>query len=229
MTEQFRLPLIAAFTCVCVTAFAAPTRDVPVISDLRGGGGGEPYTIQSDGLGAYMHTAKGSSGVESHIQSGGGYEIDLYYFTSNRRLSFDFSHEVVGTTTGSGPATFITVPARLITKCPTGFSLLTMTLGQSFDCPLAGRFDWNGRTFLTRMNTAEYPGSTHPTITCTAADLAGQCSTWTIEACSASVDKAAICGDDVMTLMEEKTAKGKITEVKVGDYYMNFHITAHKR
>jgi hypothetical protein len=226
---EFRLPLVAAFACLCVTVFAAPTRDVPVISDLRGGGAGEPYTIQSDGLGAYMHTARGSSGVESHIQSGGGYEIDVYYFTSNRRLSFDFTHEVAGTTTGSSPATFITVPARLITKCATGSSLLTMTLGQSFACSLAGRFDWNGRTFLTRMNGAEYPGSTQPSITCTAADLAGQCSTWTIEACSPFVDNTAACGGDVMTLMEEKTAKGKITEVKVGDYYMNFRITAHKQ
>src|SRR5262245_57452244 len=83
---------LVGFAFVCVTLSAAPPRDVPVVSIIDGGGPADAtHTFQSDGLGPYVHTAKGSSGVESHLQAGGDYELDVYYFSSNRRLSYRFA------------------------------------------------------------------------------------------------------------------------------------------
>lgn len=207
---------------------AAAAKDVPVITFITGTGAGDlTHTIQNDGFGEYRHTAKGTTGVESHIQAGGDYEIDLYYFTTNRKLSFDFSHPVSAITISGAPDGFVTLPARLITKCAsTSHNLLTMTATDSpLECPLAGRFDWNGRVFLTRMNPINYPGSTYPSISCEGNDASGKCNQWKMTACSANVDGTAACAaESVMTLMEEKTAKGKVSEVKVGDYYMNFEL-----
>jgi hypothetical protein len=96
-TEQIltsRLATSAAViaSVVCAHTLAAPpAKSLPVISTFIGEGAADTlHTIQSDGLGPYRHTVtKGSTGVESHIQGSGGWELDMYYFTSNRQLYFD--------------------------------------------------------------------------------------------------------------------------------------------
>jgi hypothetical protein len=216
---------------VCVTLSAAPARDVPVISIIDGGGPGDvTHTLQSDGLGPYVHTATGSSGVESHLQQGGDYELDVYYFTSNRRLGYRFDAEnlLSGTPLAAG---LFTTKARLIIKCGSSTeNMLNMVEGETLHCPMAGRFDWNNRVYLTRMGGAGYPNSTPPTIACTGTS-AGSCAAWTISSCQLPTDPATGSCDNagVMTLLEEKTVKGKITEVLVGDFTMRFRIAATKQ
>jgi hypothetical protein len=216
---------------VGITLAAAPPRDVPVISIIDGDGPGDPTrTVQSDGLGPYVHTVKGSTGVESHIQSGGGYELDVYYFTSNRRLGYRFAAEnlVSGSPLASG---LITTRGRLIMKCDsTTGNMLTMVEGATLQCPMAGRFDWNTRPYLTRMGGVGYPNSTPPTITCTATS-GGACAAWTISSCQQPTDPVTgSCGSaGVMSIFEERTVKGKVTETWVGDFTMHFRIAATKQ
>jgi hypothetical protein len=215
----------------CMTASAGPARDVPVISVIDGAGSTDTaHTIQSDGLGAYTHTAKGTSGVESHIQEGGDYELDVYYFSSNRRLRYRLAPDnlVAGSAVA---ADLITTIGRLITKCGSSTAnLLTLTEGATLTCPMAGRFDWNGRVYLTRMGGLGYANSTAPTIACTATSN-GRCSAWTISSCQVPLDATnGSCADaGIMTVLEEKSVKGKVTEVWVGDFFMDFRIAANKQ
>jgi hypothetical protein len=216
---------------ISITLSAAPARDVPVVSMIDGDGAGDvTHTMQSDGLGPYVHTARGTSGVESHIQEGGDYEMDVYYFTSNRRLSYRFAAEnlLSGTALASG---LITTKGRLIMKCGSATNnMLTMVEGAVLHCPMAGRFDWNNRVYLTRMGGVGYPNSTAPTIVCTATS-GGTCAAWTISSCQVPTDPATgACNNaGVMTLLEERTAKGKVTEIRVGDFTMEFRIGATKQ
>lgn len=225
--------LIPSAVCalVCATLSAAPARNVPVITVIDGGGSADvAHTLQSDGLGPYVHTARGPSGVESHIQEGGDYELDVYYFTSNRRLSYRFAAENLlnGSSLASG---LITTKGRLIIKCGSSTdNMLTMVEGATLHCPMAGRFDWNNRVYLTRMGGVGYPSSTAPTITCTATS-GGTCAAWTISSCQLPTDPATgSCGNaGVMTVLEERSAKGKVTETWVGDFTMQFRIAATKQ
>ena len=224
---------LAALGCslVSVTLASAPPRNVPAISVIDGGGSADlAHTIQSDGLGPYIHTAKGTSGVESHFQEGGDYELDVYYFTSNRRLSYRFSAEnlLSGSAIASG---LITTKGRLIIKCASSTNnMLTMVEGATLHCPMAGRFDWNNHVYLTRMGGVAYPNSTAPTISCTSTS-GGRCSAWTISSCQLPTDPATGSCDNagVMSILEERTAKGKVTETWVGDFTMQFRIAATKQ
>ncbi len=219
------------FALVCVALSAAPVRNVPVISVIDGDGSADlTHTFQSDGLGPYLHTVKGNSGVESHIQQGGDYELDLYYFTSNRRLSYRFAAENLlnGSPLASG---LIATKGRLIIKCGSSTNnMLTMVEGAILHCPMFGRFDWNNRVYLTRMGGVEYPNSTPPTIACTATS-GGTCAAWTISSCQLPTDPATgLCANaGVMTVLEERTAKAKVTETWVGDFTMQFRIGATKQ
>ena len=221
----------AGCALVCVTLSAAPVRDVPVISIIDGGGSGDVmHTVQSDGLGPYVHTARGTSGVESHLQQAGDYELDVYYFTSNRRLSYRFAAEnLLSGSSLSGD--LITTRGRLIIKCGSSTdNMLTMVEGATLHCPMSGRFDWNNRVYLTRMGGVGYPNSTSPTIACTGTS-GGTCAAWTISSCQLPTDPATGSCDNagVMTVLEERTAKGKVAEIWVGDFTMQFRIAATKQ
>lgn len=224
---------------------AAPSKDLPVISTLMGQGPADTLrTIQSDGLGSYQHSARASSGVESHIQGAGAWELDVYYFTTNRRLYFDLRNLVAGSAGPDAPTAIVVAPGRLITKCnSTTQNFLQMNPSEPlYDCSLHGRFDYNGRALLVRMDEASFPGTRNVKVSCTGTDPANpaQCHHWRIDTCTAE-DSAGLCTQwgfadgpvdltaNVMTILEETTTKGKITTRKVGDYYMQFEIYASKQ
>ncbi|HVH58552.1 MAG TPA: hypothetical protein VM791_19960 [Vicinamibacterales bacterium] len=230
--------------CVHVMA-AAPAKDLPVISTLMGEGPSDTLrTIQSDGLGSYRHSAKASSGVQSIIQGAGGWELDVFYFTTNRRLYFDLRNLVEGSGALDAPTTMVTAPGRLITKCnSTTENFLQMNPNSSlYNCALHGRFDYNGRTLLVRMDEASFPGTRNVKVSCTGTDPANpaRCHHWRIDTCTAQ-DSAGLCTQwgfdngpvdltaNVMTILEETSSRGKITTRKVGDYYMQFEIYASKQ
>jgi hypothetical protein len=237
------LVLVGVVLAAAVTA-GAPSRDLPVVSTLVGAGPLDlVHTVQGDGMGSYLHNVKGTSGVESHIQEAGAYELDVYYFTSNRRLYFDLRNVVPGSDTVTAPRGTMVVPGRLITKCTATLNLLTMEPTIPLvNCALHGRFDYNGRVMLIRMDEAAFAGTKNPRITCTGTNPANsaQCQNWKIETCT-GVDASGACtqwgfGHDtidiranVMSILEEKTSKGKVTEQKVADYYMQFEIYASKQ
>ena len=244
MKSRLPISLCITFLFLSATSFtAAPTRGVAVVSSFVGAGLGDPQTIQSDGAGPYIHNVKGTSGVESHIQDSGAYELDVYYFTSPRRLYFDLRNMVPDTGTAGAPQNVVITPGRLITKCSATDNLLTMDPTQPLDsCALHGRFDYNGRTMLVRMDPAAFPGTKNVRVSCTGVDPtnAAQCHNWKLQSCS-GVDAGGNCTQwgyaaetfdrtaHIMTLLEEKSSKGKLTTVKVADYYMQFEIYASKQ
>ena len=216
---------------VCARPSAGPTRDYPVNSTLRGTGWTDTaHAIQSDGGGDYIHAVRGSSGVESHLQSGGGWELDVYYYTTPRKLAFNLPAPVPGSAVSGAPTGFIVAPGRLITKCPiAGENLLAMNPTVPIhSCALDGRFDYNGKTYLVRMDPARFPTSTLPRISCTGTNPANsaECRHWRIDTCAPEdIDG---CSAGVLTLAQESTTtKGKTTVVKVADYLVTFEIDVH--
>ena len=240
-----RLAVLPAIAFVCLSGASFSARgagDIPVVSTFLGVGT-DPYTIRSDGA-PYVHTLKGTKGVESHIQELGAYELDMYYFSSDRRLYLDLNNLVPGTGTASSPLGVVLTKARLITKCDSTQNLLTMDPTQPLDsCALHGRFDYYGRTMLIRMSADEFPGTKNVRVSCTGTNPAdgSKCQNWKLQTCS-GVDATGQCNQwgydeglpfdqeaNVVTLLEEKTTKGKVTTTKVGDYFMQFEIHATKQ
>jgi hypothetical protein len=219
---------------------------LPVISTFVGEGVTDTlHTIQGDGLGPFRNTVtKGSSGVQSIVQASGGWELDVYYFTSNRRLSFDLRNPVPDSTVAGAPSGIVVAPGRLITKCgSTTENFLQMNPALPlYNCSLHGRFDFNGRAMLVRMDEAAFPGTRNVKVSCTGVDPANpaQCQHWRIDTCRAQ-DAAGACTQwgfqdgpvdltaNVMTLLEESSTKGKLTTRKVGDYYMQAEIYVSKQ
>lgn len=245
MKSPISLSLSFAVVFVSGASFtAAPARNLPVISTLVGTGPADLiHTLQSDGAGPYLHNVKGGSGVESHIQESGAYELDVYYFTSSRRLYFDFRNIVPGTESASAPRDTVIAPGRLITKCDSTTNLLNMDPSAPLDsCALHGRFAYNGRTMLVRMDAAAFTGTTNVRVTCTGTDPANssQCHHWKLQTCS-GLDAGGNCSQwgyanetldmtaNVLTILEEKSTKGKVTTAKVAEYYMQFEIYASKQ
>ena len=221
------MALIAALLHARPSA-APPTRDVPVTSIVWGAGPADAaHTIQSDGSGPYVHAVQGSSGVESHIQSGGGWELDLYYYTTSRRLAFNLPAPIPGSSGGAAPTGFIVAPGRLITKCPVaGENLLAMDPAVPIhSCALDGRFDYNGQTYLVRFDEARFPGTRHPRVSCTGVNPGNtaECVRWHIDSCGPG--ETGACTPAVMSLAQEvRTSKGKVSVVRVADYAMQFEI-----
>jgi hypothetical protein len=231
MSMRHPLAIALVLALAYVSTSAGPVRDYPVTSILWGNGPDDTaHAIQSDGTGPYAHTAKGSSGVESHLQEMGGWELDVYYFTSSRRLAFNLPVPVPGSAVGAAPSGFIVAPARLITKCPLpGENLLQMTpTVPVYSCALDGRFDHNGKTYLIRMDPARFPGSTQPRITCRATNPANsnECRQWRIDTCAPEEGDA--CTPGVLTLAQESASKGKSTVVRVADYLVRFEIDIYR-
>jgi len=221
------LGVLAATICARPSA-APPARDIPVRSIIADvGPDNVAYTIQSDGNGPYVHSVQGSNGVESHIQSSGGWELDLYYFTTSRRLAFNLPAPIEGSSNGSAPTGPMVVPGRLITKCPVaGENLLAMNPEVPIhSCALDGRFDYNGKTYLVRFDESRFPGSRHPRISCSGTNPQNpsECVWWRIDNCGPG--ETAACTPAIMSLAQEvRTSKGKTTVVKVADYPMRFLI-----
>ena len=245
MKSRVSLSLSIAIAVLSSASFtAAPARNLPVVSSLVGAGAADlMHSIQNDGAGPYLHAVKGTSGVESHIQESGAYELDLYYFTSSRRLYFDLRSIVPGSETATAPRDIVIAPGRLITKCDSTNNLLNMDPTVPLDnCALHGRFDYYGRTMLIRMDAAAFPGTKNVRVTCTGTNPAdnSKCHNWKLETCS-GVDGGDNCTQwghanetldmtaNVMTVLEEKSTKGKLTTTKVADYYMHFELYASKQ
>src|SRR5829696_4775493 len=235
----------SAVFAICAHPLAGPTKAIPAITTFVGEGAADTLrTFQADGLGVYRNTVtKGTQGVQSIIQTSGAWELDAYYFTSNRRLYFDLRNPVADSTIADAPSGIVVAPGRLITKCgSTTDNFLQMDPAVPlYNCSLHGRFDYNGRTMLVRMDQA-FPGSRNVKVSCTGVDPANAsvCQHWRIDTCTAQ-DAAGSCTQwgfqggpvdltaNVMTLMEEGSTKGKLTTRKVGDYYMQAEIYVSKQ
>ena len=200
--------LCVTILCLSSASFtAAPARNLPVVSTLVGTGT-DPHTIRSDG-GPYIHNARGTSGVESHIQEAGAYELDMYYFSSDRRLDFDLNNLVPGTGTAAAPTGVVLTKGRLITKCSSTHNLLNMDPTLPLDsCALHGRFDYFGRTMLVRMDAIDFPGSNNVRVTCIGTDPANSswCQNWKLQTCS-GVDEGGQCIDGDMLKAPPSTIK----------------------
>jgi hypothetical protein len=186
---------------------------------------GFPATIASDGLGSYIH---GVNGVTSWLTSNGynGIAFGDWQFgvldspsrIVNQSLLMEDAVQPGDphyTAPASPPFGFGTQAAKshVEVKCTlVNRSMLTMTAGQTFTCPLPNRFAVNGQDY--RLDAAYswtgHPETTDVQVRCNTADANG-CNDWFID----PIDLGQAVGR--LTLRSNTT-------VNYGDFYMRLHI-----
>jgi hypothetical protein len=175
------------------------------------------YQIGSDGLGPY----KNGSSVRSLILANGDYQLGGFYVSgATRTVYLSFDNPIAGTGPGGGapvapPAGLYNV--NIASDCALiGLSYLKIAPGATIECGLNVHFVYGGQTYDLHQATLDFPETNRVNITCTSA-AGAPCSAWTVQPSAAS-------GYDVANLSIEKTAKGKLTYVKQGDFQVSFLI-----
>jgi hypothetical protein len=229
---------IAVVSCVMlalgsvfgVSAAGRPPSDIPVTVTLADvGDGGYPLRVQSDDLGAYVHSKTGTA-IITFNRAGSDWQITTYYLSkskyvpSNRTVLFDLSEQV---TAGNFPTPIESptyMPAHLIAKCSqVNVDMLQIPVGQSAFCPGAFRF-WapNGNWYRLSFQPENYPQVDPMRVTCQSSDPAG-CKVWTI-----TPGNTVLTGDDPNPKSLHKLlwidGGGTILD-EGGDYYLSFSIT----
>jgi hypothetical protein len=194
-----------------------------IISDIDANG--FPAAIASDGLGSYVH---GVNGVTSWLTSNGynGIAFGDWQFgvldsptrIVNQSLLVEDAvqpGDVHYTAPASPPFGFGTQAAKshVEVKCTlVNRSMLTMTAGQTFTCPLPNRFDVNAQAYTLHAarSFTGFPETTDAQVRCNTAD-AGGCNDWSID----PIDLGQAVGR--LTLRGDGTTN-------YGDFYMRFHI-----
>jgi hypothetical protein len=192
-----------------------------IISDIDANG--LSATIASDG-GSYV---QGANGVASWLTSNGyngiafgDWQFGVYDSPSRRVNESILAEDAVQpgdpnyTAPANPPFGFGTqlTKAHVEVKCTlVNRSMLTMTPGQTFTCPLPNRFDVNGQDY--RLDAAyswsNLPETTDVQVRCNTADSTG-CNDWFIDPIG--------LGQAVSRLVPYGTS------INDGDFYMRFHI-----
>jgi hypothetical protein len=179
------------------------------------------YQIGSDGLGPY----KNGSSVRSEILANGDYQMGGFYVAgSTRTVALDLAGAGIS---GTGPNGGAPVPVpnglynvNIASDCANiGLSYLKVAPGTTIECGMNVHFAYGGQTYDLHQTPLAFSETNPVSITCTSA-VGGPCSAWTVQPSAAS-------GYDVANLSIEKTAKGKLTYVKQGDFLVSFliHVT----
>ena len=187
---------------------------------------GLPADIASDGLGPYTH---GAGGVVSWLTSNGyngiafgDWWLDTYASTSRfANHSLDPEDAVQpGDPHYTAPANppfwgTQTLTSRLTVKCTfINRSMLTMTAGSSFTCPMINKFNVGGLDYGLSPSFS-WNGGNHPEITdvqirCNLADSGG-CKDWSMTPIG--------LGQAVARLVPTSD-----TSINLGNFYLRFHI-----
>jgi hypothetical protein len=218
--------------CLCVSALAQSSQDVPVITTIEDFEAAIAPTLQirSDGFGVYQN----SRDVQSVIQSGGDWVLATNTKFSTRGVKLDFSQPVVGSRLGGGdpiPLPNGVYKARLISKCHLyGNNLLELVGGQTVPCPLTITFDLGSDGYRIQMNPVTgvyvYPETNVVNVTCTGTSPDTRCNQWKIEPSGVATDGSL---RNRANLTKIVTSKGKTTEFNQGDFYFSFSIRLAKQ
>jgi len=176
------------------------------------------YRIHSDFSlkGTYTYY-DGVDSVVSHFQSGGNYELSALSSTT-RKMFVDFGDPINGTippTMLPGGASSGYVPGRFVSKFGGIDSMAgvgsTLTGGLPFVFTGA-----DGVGYQVRMNSANEPGTTDATVTCTHVSSTGTCDGWS--AVPAGGGKA------IGRLVKVQNIRGTTVLTYYGDFYMTFNL-----
>ena len=200
--------------------------------------GGNPSTIASDGGGAYQDNTVDGHGVMSILTENGynGIPWGDWQFDSNNSTTRSVSrvfNEADGVLPGDPHYTAPANPpfsgaqnlkSRVQVKCTLlNRSMLTMTAGSSFTCPMPTTLDTAGNVRY-RLDPAPswsgYAETTDVLITCNTAESDGEgwdgCNDWFI-------DPIGGPGQAVGRLTHQ-SVQGKPKTFNDGDFYMKFHV-----
>jgi hypothetical protein len=234
---KIRIGLVAA-TAVALTAGtrAKPAQNIPVTSIISSYDSGVAPTlqIQSDGLGNYTNSNTQASLI---LASNGDWRLDDYYLTgATRKIYFAFTQGIPGTGPNGGdpvappPGAYI---SNFGANCGNfGNSMSTLPAGQTMECPMDGRFDYNGQTYVLHMapRSINFPESTDAFVTCIfPTSGTNPCSQWrlwpsgTYTAPDGSVRQASIVNLSIAT-----TVHGTEVYTRQGDFYFSFSILVTK-
>lgn len=192
-----------------------------------------PYTLQSDGLGAYTNgTANVVSVLMANVYNNlynGDWEMDANASTT-RKVGITLSPDNAISAGSPGYTVAPNPPfwgkgleaARLIDKC-TEFNkdVLTMRPGITITCPLGVRWDIGSLSY--RLNMAGESGAPETTpaqISCNSADSIG-CSDWYLDPVPVvNADGSVTPGRSIARLVSI-ARNGSTTNL--GDFYMTYH------
>lgn len=200
--------LLSLLTVNAIAGKGKPTGDTAVTSTIQNADtNGVPYSIQSDGLGAYQN---GVSSVKSIIQGIGDWELDLINTNSTRRVFVSFDQPLASGYPAPPFNGFY--PVRFITQCSS--NLVNLAAGASQTCPLIVAVNIGSERYSLRFYSANFPGSDDVQWTCNAA-ANGKCTSWTAQ---------TNAGGNVAELLKITTTRGKTTNTSYGFYRYNFSI-----
>lgn len=230
MPTRFRFFLMVL---VATAAFAASPRpkDIPVHSYFQDWDATNvPYTIQSDGAGAYID---GTGNIVSVLMANvynnlynGDWQMDGTASTTRTVAVTLASTNAIppgdpGYTVPPNPPFWGTryLPARLIDKCTQyNKSLLTMQPGTTFTCPLLLRWNNPGGGFY-RLDMGDNE-ATPAQISCNSADSLG-CNDWYLDPVPVVNPDGSVAPGKAIARLVYSAKNGAITNL--GDFYMTFH------
>lgn len=236
MYRSFATTGLVAFVIMSIAAAATPPKkpaDMPVttyVSDVDPLGAA--YTLQSDGLGAYLNATDGvlsvlMANVYNNLYNG-DWEADASG-SSVRRVAVTLAplnaipSTEAGYTVPPNPPFWGTAmeAVRVIDSCTKyGKNVLTMSPGATMTCPVLVRWDSGGTYRLDMGTPVEAPESTPAQITCNSADAVG-CADWFIDPIpSIGADGTTSPGTAIARLVS-LARNGAVTNR--GDFFMTFH------
>jgi hypothetical protein len=225
MRKQLFLSFATLLIAILPFTLAAQTGDVPVtttIDDYEAAIAPKLH-IQSDKKGVYKNTKN----VQSLIQGIGDWELDAYTSKfSDRQAYLDFSEPIAQSRDGQAP---VAIPsgvykARFISKCNEyGNNMFNLPQGQTMNCPLFVRFDYNGASYRIHFDPYNpnnpFPTTNYVSITCTSADANARCNQWKIEPSGFYTGADGLLKKrNVGRLVKIVSSKGQTTLVNQGDF-----------
>lgn len=201
---------------------------------------GNPFQLQSDGLGAYVTYNNSKTDQLTSVIQGGSCDW-LLSATSGASRTVAFTFDATNQASGPpAPPPFTgtqKVSPYIISKCHlntanNGITYGTMTFaGQTLQCGISAAFSYGGSDYAVKMEPDNFPGTYWAQVTCTGVTPASpaQCNAWTVTpqpglVTNPSTGQVSSIGE----LVRITTSKGQTVYTSLGLYYVAFYITIHE-
>ena len=237
-----RFTSIVAVCMVALAALAGKTpSNIPVTSYLSDSGPtGVPYSVQSDRLGAYLNGVQGVGSILTantyHSLPPGDWQLDvLSSATRNITVTLSSANAVQPGQPGyQAPANppfwgTRTLPGHIEDKCTAIYNdLLTMSAGQTFQCPAIVRFASSQKNAYYRLDMTgswtgigAYTESTQVRVQCNTVGSDGNCNDWFMDPIPVVNPDGTISPGTAIARLVEVFSSGP--ETNDGDFYLTFH------